>query len=370
MNKTIIIVAAGLMFAGNVLADGLRETVGKHFLIGTAMNAVQVRSNDPAIDEIVDKHFNAVVAENCMKAEELQPNEGLFDYRQADRLVEYAQKHNMTLTGHCLIWHSQVPRWFFKDELGNPCTREVLIGRIQDHIKTVMAHFKGKVKGWDVVNEAILDDGSYRQSQFYKIIGPEFIEIAFRAAMEGDPDAELYLNDFSMSNKGKRDKYCEIIRDFKKKGIRIDAIGMQSHNGLDYPDLSEYEKSIDAFAAEGVKVMMTELDLNVLPNPKEFGGAEISQNFEYQEKYNPYRDGVIPADSLKKIDNRWMDFWKIYYKHRNQISRVTIWGIDDGQSWLNNFPVFGRTNYPLLFDRQKKEKPVVKKIEALFRKKD
>ena len=221
MNKTIIIVAAGLMFAGNVLADGLRETVGKHFLIGTAMNAVQVRSNDPAIDEIVDKHFNAVVAENCMKAEELQPNEGLFDYRQADRLVEYAQKHNMTLTGHCLIWHSQVPRWFFKDELGNPCTREVLIGRIQDHIKTVMAHFKGKVKGWDVVNEAILDDGSYRQSQFYKIIGPEFIEIAFRAAMEGDPDAELYLNDFSMSNKGKRDKYCEIIRDFKDGRINL-----------------------------------------------------------------------------------------------------------------------------------------------------
>ena len=219
-----------------------------------------------------------------------------------------------------------------------------------------------------LVNEAILDDGSYRQSQFYRIIGPEFIEIAFRAAMEGDPDAELYLNDFSMSNKGKRDKYCEIIRDFKKKGIRIDAIGMQSHNGLDYPDLSEYEKSIDAFAAEGVKVMMTELDLNVLPNPKEFGGAEISQNFEYQEKYNPYKDGVIPADSLKKIDNRWMDFWKIYYKHRNQISRVTVWGIDDGQSWLNNFPVFGRTNYSLLFDRQKKEKPVVKKIEKLFRK--
>ena len=143
---------------------------------------------------------------------------------------------------------------------------------------------------------------------------------------------------------------------------------MQSHNGLDYPDLSEYEKSIDAFAAEGVKVMMTELDLNVLPNPKEFGGAEISQNFEYQEKYNPYRDGVIPADSLKKIDNRWMEFWKIYYKHRKQISRVTVWGIDDSQTWLNNFPVFGRTNYSLLFDRQKKEKPVVKKIEKLFRK--
>lgn len=368
MNKAIIISFVGLMFAGNVLADGLRETVGKHFLIGTAMNTRQVRSNDPAIDEIVDKHFNSVVAENCMKAEELQPNEGLFDYRQADRLVEYAQKHNMTLIGHCLIWHSQAPRWFFKDELGNPCSREVLIERIQTHIKTVMAHFKGKVKGWDVVNEAIQDDGSYRQSQFYKIIGPEFIEIAFRAAMEGDPDAELYLNDFSMANKGKRNKYCEIIRDFKKKGIRIDAIGMQSHNGLDYPKLSEYEKSIDAFAAEGVKVMMTELDLNVLPNPKEFGGAEISQNFAYQEKYNPYRDGVIPADSLKKIDNRWMDLWKIYYKHRDQISRVTVWGIDDGQSWLNNFPVFGRTNYPLLFDRQKKEKPVVKKIEKLFSK--
>ena len=143
---------------------------------------------------------------------------------------------------------------------------------------------------------------------------------------------------------------------------------MQSHNGLDYPKLSEYEKSIDAFAAEGVKVMMTELDLNVLPNPKDFGGADIAQNFKYQEKFNPYKDGNIPADSLKKIDDRWMDLWKIYYKHRDQISRVTLWGIEDGQSWLNNFPVAGRTNYPLLFDRKKEEKPVVKKIEALFSK--
>ena len=354
------------MFAGNVLADGLRETVGKHFLIGTAMNTVQVRSNDPAIDEIVDKHFNAVVAENCMKAEELQPNEGLFDYRQADRLVEYAQKHNMTLTGHCLIWHSQVPRWFFKDELGNPCTREVLIGRIQDHIKTVMAHFKGKVKGWDVVNEAILDDGSYRQSQFYKIIGPEFIEIAFRAAMEGGPDAELYLNDFSMSNKGKRDKYCEIIRDFKKKGIRIDAIGMQSHNGLDYPNMDEYEKSIDAFAACGVKVMITELDVNVLPNPQGFGGADISQNFELQQRFNPYTEG-LPLAKQKELDARWMSFFKLYYKHRSQISRINLWGISDGGSWLNGWPINGRTNYPLLFDRQYKAKPVVNEIIKLYK---
>ena len=366
--KNLIISLIGLMLANAVQAEGLRETVGKYFLIGTAMNTVQVRIDDPQLNSIVDKHFNAVVAENCMKAEELQPNEGLFDYRQADKLVEYAQKHNMTLTGHCLLWHSQAPRWFFKDELGNPCSREVLIGRIKDHIKAVMTYFKGKVLGWDVVNEAIMDDGSYRKSEFFKIIGPEFIEIAFRAAMEADPDAELYLNDFSMSNKGKREKYCEIIRDFKKKGIRIDAIGMQSHNGMDYPKLSEYEKSIDAFAAEGVKVMMTELDLNVLPNPKDFGGADIAQNFKYQEKYNPYKDGNIPADSLKKIDERWMDLWKIYYKHRDQISRVTLWGIEDGQSWLNNFPVRGRVNYPLLFDRKKEEKPVVKKIEKLFSK--
>ena len=141
---------------------------------------------------------------------------------------------------------------------------------------------------------------------------------------------------------------------------------MQSHNGLDYPNLEEYEKSIDAFAACGVKVMITELDINVLPNPEGFGGAAVEQNFEFQQKYNPYAAG-LPAAKQKELDERWLALFKIYYKHRSQISRITLWGVCDENSWLNGWPIKGRTNYPLLFDRQYQPKPVIQKIIDLYK---
>ncbi len=350
-----------------VSTKGLKDVLGKYFLIGTAMNTGQAKGKSKKVNAIIDKHFNAVVAENCMKVESLQPKEGKFDFRDADRLVAYAKKHNLTMTGHVLVWHSQTPRWMFQDAEGKPCSREVLIERMKTHIRTVMNHFKGSVKGWDVVNEAIEDDGSYRRSPYYNIIGPEFIEIAMRTAMECDPNVELYLNDYSMAKPGKRDTYIRIIRDLKKKGIRIDAIGMQSHNGMDYPDLEEYEKSLEMFAAEGVKVMMTELDLNVLPSPEDFGGAEISQQFDYGDKLDPYKKGV-PAEAQANIDARWVELFKIYHRHRDKISRITLWGVDDSQTWLNGFPVAGRTNYSLLFDRQQREKAVIQQIIDLFAK--
>jgi endo-1,4-beta-xylanase len=254
----------------------------------------------------------------------------------------------------------------FTDSWGRPVSKEVLKSRLEKHIATVVGRYKGQIHGWDVVNEAIEDDGSWRQSPLYKILGEEFIEIAFRAAHEADPNMELYYNDYSMSKPGKREAVCRLVKNLKAKGLRIDGVGMQSHNGMDYPDLTEYEKSIDAFAACGVKVMITELDLNVLPNPEGFSGADINQNFELKQKYNPYTAG-LPADMAKKVNDRWMQFFKIYHKHRSQISRVTLWGISDANSWLNDFPVHGRTNYGVLFDRCYGEKPVLQDIINLYR---
>lgn len=154
--------------------------------------------------------------------------------------------------------------------------------------------------GWDVVNEIFNDDGTFRNSPYYRIIGPEFVELAFKFAHEADPNAELYINDYSLAKPAKRDAVCRIVRELKSKGYRVDGIGMQSHNGLEYPDLDEYEKSIDAFAACGVKVMITELDVNVLPNPEKFGGAEISQNFKYADALNPYKNG-LPEEVEKSL---------------------------------------------------------------------
>ena len=152
----------------------------------------------------------------------------------------------------------------------------------------------------------------------------------------------------------------------KAKGLRIDAVGMQSHNGFDYPDYAEYEKSIEAFAGEGVKVMLTELDMNMLPNPEGFGGAEISQKFELQKKYNPYVKG-LDKKAQKLFNQRYLDLFKIVERHKDVISRVTFWGVNDGHSWLNYWPIPGRTNYPLLIDRNNEVKPVVKEIVKLFK---
>jgi endo-1,4-beta-xylanase len=285
----------------------------------------------------------------------------------ADKFVKYCEQNQLKVLGHCLVWHSQAPDWWFTAGYNaSPVSKELLKERLVKHIKTVVGHFKGQVHGWDVVNEAIEDDGSFRKSPFFNLLGEEFIEIAFRAAHEADPDVELYYNDFSMAGPAKREAVCRLVRSLKAKGLRIDGVGMQSHNGLDYPNLQEYEKSIDAFAACGVKVMITELDINVLPNPQGFGGANVEQNFEFQQKYNPYADG-LPKDVEKQLSQRWLDLFNIYYKHRSQISRINLWGISDGGSWLNGWPIAGRTNYPLLFDRQYMAKPVVQEIIKLYK---
>ena len=344
---------------------GLKDAVGKYALIGASVNQWQADGSDAAATAVVRRHFNTAVAENCMKAEVVQPREGKFRFALADEFVNYCEQNNLTPIGHCLVWHSQAPKWFFTDSEGKPVSREVMIERMNTHITKVVTRYKGRIHGWDVVNEAVEDDGSFRQSPFYQIIGEDFIEIALRTAHEADPDAELYLNDYSMSASGKRDTYCRILRQLKEKGIRIDAIGMQSHNGLTYPNLAEYEKSMEAFAACGVKVMITELDVNVLPNPDNFGGAAVEQNYEYQEKMNPYKDG-LPDDVARQLHRRYLDFFRLYYKHRDIISRINLWGISDKNSWMNDWPIQGRTSYPLLFDRNYQPKPVVEDIIKLY----
>lgn len=345
----------------------LKDVLGKYFLIGTAMNVDQIWERNADEANIVKNNFNAVVAENCMKGEEIHPEENRFFWDDADRLVKFAEDNGLAVTGHCLVWHSQAPVWMFTDERGDTVSRDVLIDRMHRHISEVVGRYKGRILGWDVVNEIFNDDGTFRESPYYRIIGPEFVELAFKFAHEADPDAELYINDYSLSYPAKRDAVCRIVRKLKSEGYRVDGIGMQSHNGLDYPDMAEYEKSIDAFAACGVKVMVTELDVNVLPNPKKFGGADINQNFKYADILNPYKNG-LSKDVEKQFEQRYLDLFKMYYRHRGQISRVTLWGVTDTKSWLNDFPVPGRVNYPLLFGRDNKPKPVVDKIIEIFKK--
>ena len=365
--KTLTLMLAALTCTAlHAQQKTLKETLGQHFLIGCAVSTSQVSGQDATGHQLVPQQFNSIVAENCMKGEEIHPEQNRYFWDDADAFVNYGHQNNMAVIGHCLVWHSQPPKWMFTDKQGNFVSRDTLIQRMKDHIFHVAKRYKGKIKGWDVVNEMIEDDGSFRKSHYYNIIGPEYIELAFKFAHQADPDAELYLNDFSMSKPAKRQAYCQLIRKLKAAGCRVDAIGMQSHNGIDYPDLADYEASIDSFAACGVKVMITELDLNMLPNPKSFGGAEISQKYEYEARMNPYPQ-KLDKKGEKTFNQRYLDFFKIYKKHAAQISRVTLWGVADHNSWLNDWPIKGRKNYPLLFDRNYQLKKTTKKIIKLFK---
>ena len=339
----------------------MKEALKGKFHIGTALNLRQI--NGEAIDDvkIIEENFDAIVAENCMKGMYLQPKEGEFFFDDADKFVKFGERNNQFMTGHCLIWHNQFPTWFFTDEKGESVSQDVLKDRMKSHITTIVRRYKGLIKGWDVVNEAIMEDGSYRKSKFYEILGEEFIPLAFQYAQEADPDVELYYNDYNEWYPEKRKTVLRLIETLKERNIRIDAIGLQGHVNLENPSIDVYEKTIEDYNKAGVKVMITEFDISILPSPKKWTGAEITTNFEYQNEINPYTEGV-PDDVMNAWNNRMADFFRLFLKHSEGVSRVTLWGVSDGSSWKNDYPVKGRTDYPLLFDRNYRAKPVVNEV--------
>ena len=319
------------------------------YKLGVAINVNQSSERDSLGVAIVKQHFNSIVAENCMKCEEIHPEEKVYNWIDADRFVKFGEENDMQIIGHCLIWHSQCAPWFFVDDKGKTVTPEVLKQRMRDHITTVMQRYKGRITGWDVVNEAILDDGSYRPSMFYQILGEEFIPWAFQCAQEADPEAELYYNDYSMTQAGKRDAVVKLIYKLKSMGLRIDAVGLQSHMGMDYPKWEDLEASIKAFISTGVDVQFTEVDMGVTPSVNQ--GANVADTEEYRAELNPYVNG-LPDSVAAKWNERMTTFFDIVDKYAKNTRRVTAWGVTDGDSWKNDWPVQGRTEYPLWFDRQ------------------
>lgn len=356
----IALVTAGVgVFAQD--AKTLKEALKDKFLIGVALNTQQSSERDKAGVHIVQQQFNSVVAENCMKSEVIHPQEDRYDFTLADQFVAFGERNKMAIIGHTLIWHSQLSAWFGVDKDGKNVSPKVLKKQMKDHITSIVKRYKGRIKGWDVVNEAIEEDGSYRKNKFYEILGEEYIPLAFQYAHEADPKAELYYNDYSMANPKKRAAVVKMVNDLKKRGVHIDAIGMQGHVGMQYPQISEFEKSMLAFAGAGVKVMITELDLSVLPAPKQDIGAEVTASFKYDKKMNPYPNG-LPENVSKAWTERMNDFFCLFLKHKDFITRVTVWGVTDRDTWRNDWPMKGRTDYPLLFDRNHQPKPVVDMI--------
>lgn len=334
--KTITAIIA-IIFMSNISAMAqktiAKATKGK-FLFGVAVNMQQVNGNNPIESELIAREFNSIVAENCMKPQPIHPQEDKYNWEDADKFVAFGEKNKQAVIGHCLMWHSQIGRWFFVDEEGKDVSPEVLKERMRQHIYTVVGRYKGRVKGWDVVNEAFEDDGSYRNSKFYRILSKDFIKYAFQFAHEADPDAELYYNDYNVETPAKCDAIVELVKELKAAGCRIDAVGSQGHMHMDDPTLEATETSLMKLKAAGVKVHITEWDISILPSP--YSGANISTRFTYSKEMDPYREGV--PDSVQQAWNkRVLDMFELFLKHNDVVDRVTL-GIERLHIMAEQFP--------------------------------
>jgi len=362
---TTLLLTTGILLAANLRAEpALKDVFQTNFLVGAALNPDQFCESNGLEAGLVKRQFNTISPENVLKWEKIHPAPGQYDFTLADRYVEFGEKNGMFTIGHTLVWHSQTPAWVFQDDAGNPVSREVLLARMREHIFSVVGRYRGRVKGWDVVNEALAEDGSLRPSPWQKIIGDDFLLQAYQFAHAADPQAELYYNDYSLENRAKRKGALALIKKLQAQGVHLAAVGLQGHYNLEWPTTSKLDTTISAFAQLGVKVNITELDLDVLPHPSRSVSADVAKKFRSETKLDPYADG-LPKSVQQKLTERYTRLFAIFLQHRNEIGRVTFWGVTDGNSWLNDWPVAGRTSYPLVFDRAGQPKPAFAAITAL-----
>ena len=329
----------------------LRHAFAPSFLVGAAINGRQIDGSDSIADAIVARQFNSISPENVLKWAVVEPQPGQFNFGPADRYVALGERYKAVIIGHTLVWHNQTPAWVFEDATGAPVSRDSLVARMRSHIRAVVGRYKGRIHGWDVVNEAVNEDGSLRQSPWLRIIGPEYIALAFRLAHEADPSAELHYNDFAVEGSAKRAGIVRLVRSLRADGVPITAIGMQEHQKLDWPTIGAIDSAIVDLSDTGLKLIVTELDVDVLPSNRGQRTEAIEQQLLHTGAPDPYRAG-LPDSVQQALARRYGEIVRVYLAHRDVITRMTFWGVDDADSWLNNFPVRGRVNYPLLFDRR------------------
>jgi len=328
----------------------LKDSYKNDFYIGTALNANQIEEKNKKEDSLIKKEFNAITAENIMKSMFVHPAKDKYDFALSDKFVAYGEKNKMFVHGHTLIWHSQLAPWMSEIKDGTE-----MKAFMKDHITTIVSKYKGRIDSWDVVNEALNEDGTLRKSVFLNTLGEQYLVDAFKLAAAADPKVDLYYNDYNNEEPAKREGNINLIKKIKAGGGKIDGVGIQAHWRLESPSIQTIEESILAYSALGLKVAFTELDITVLPNPWDLKGADVNQNFEGSAKMNPYPE-KLPDSVQVKLADRYAAIFKLFLKHKDKISRVTFWGVHDGQSWLNDWPIKGRTNYPLLFDKDMKTK--------------
>ena len=323
---------------------GLKDYYKNYFSIGVAVTPGNL-SGDEA--NLVLQQFNSLTPENAMKMAPIHPEEDRYFWRDADSIISFAQRHGLRVRGHNLCWHNQVPRWMFVGKDGKTVSKEILLQRLKDHITTVVNRYKGKIYAWDVVNEAISDrpDEYLRNSMWLQICGEEYISKAFEYAHAADPNAILFYNDYNEISATKREKIYRLVKNLKDKGVPIGGVGLQGHWAVNEPSEQQLDSTLKRFSDLGLKVQITELDISVYPK-------------EHNARERKPEDANTAFTSEK--ENKQMEVYKmcfkLFRKYKKVLSGVTFWNISDRRSWLDDFPVRGRKDYPLLFDKDLKPK--------------
>lgn len=322
---------------------GLKDYYKDYFTMGVAVSPQALKGPEA---ELILKHFSSITAENAMKMGPIHPEENRYNWTPADEIADFATKHNLKLRGHTLCWHNQAPGWLFKDEKGGEVTKEVLLKRLKDHITDVVTRYKGKIYSWDVVNEVIDDNDSkyFRESQWYKICGEEFVAKAFEYAHEADPDALLFYNDYNTESPGKRERIYTMVKKLIEAKVPIHGVGLQGHWSIYEPSSQAIKESIEKFSSLGLEVQITELDVSVYQSEHERRDMKEGE------------DDTFTGEREQKQLEQYKMFFEVFREYKDKLAGVTFWNISDKHSWLDNFPVRGRKNYPLLFDQELKPK--------------
>ena len=359
---SLLAVAACSNEAPAVPDVALKDVYSDSFMIGAAVSSFNFSDRSPETRDLLLKHFNAISPDNELKPESLHPRPDVWNFERADYYCSFGRENGMWILGHTLCWHNQTPDFFWTRPDGSTMSKDDIFNSIESYIRTVCTHFLGMVDAWDVINEIVSEDGGYRDLGWVHALGAdpavvdEFVKHVFRCAEKYAPDTELYYNEFNCWRPTKLAGIVRLVRMLQAEGIRIDGVGIQAHWGLNYPKNHYIEEAIEQLYALGVKVNITELDVDVLPISKE--GQVIGRSLqdpqyqleEFEEFLDPYKDG-LPAEVEDQLAARYEELFRIFYGHRDQIARVTFWGIHDGTSWKNGSPIARRTNYPLLFQR-------------------
>lgn len=310
-----------------------------YFPIGAAVNSSTIDSHA----ELITGEFSSITAENEMKPSLAYPRYNQPSFFASDEIADFARENSLIMRGHCFIWHQQTPGWFFAS-MGGIADRETLLGRVNDYMTLMVERYGDVVYAWDVVNEAVSDEGPeiLRDSPYLEIIGEDYIAEAFRMARAADPEARLFYNDYNVLDPKKQDRIYSLLESLLAEGVPVDGIGFQGHWNVNYPDGNTLVKAIDRFAALGLEVQITELDISA---------------YEWNDRGFSWGSGAPPEKLLEKQALRYAEIFEALRSRSDIVSGVTFWGVADDGTWLDDFPVSNRKNWPLLFNESHEPKP-------------